>query len=175
MAGISDFLANLPGGGARANRFEIVVDFPPFAGGTDESRKTAFLAQSSSLPGSNMGTMIVAFRGRELKLPGDRTFESWDVTFYNDTGFELRNAFEKWHNEMNSYNSNSSSLSPSDYLSTVSVYQLDRNNQRVKEYTLKLAWPSVVAPIDVSQDSNDVIEMFSVTFEYSDIDNGNNS
>jgi hypothetical protein len=169
MAGISSFLAQLQGGGARPNRFEVLVDFPAFSATQEEIRKTAFLCQSTQLPGSNLGTMEVGFRGRSLKLAGDRTFEDLDLTFYNDTDFALRNAFEAWHNAINQYNSNTGLPSPAEYVSTVSLYQLDNDDNRIKEYVLKLAWPTIIGPIELAQDSNDQIEIFSATFAFSDI------
>jgi len=172
---ISRFKSALKGGGARSNRFEVLIDFPAFAAGNDEIRKTAFLCSSTQLPGSTLGVIEQPFRGRVLKLAGDRTFDEWEVTFVNDTDFGLRNAFERWHNFINGYNSNTGSTVPDDYMSNCTVYQLDNNDNRIKEYTLMLAWPTVVAPIEVGQDQNDQIEMFAVTFAYSDINNGNNS
>src|SRR5690625_3835059 len=103
---ISSFKAALKGGGARSNRFEVIIDFPAFAGGSDEIRKTAFLCSSAQLPGSTLGQIEQPFRGRVLKLAGDRTFDDWEVTFVNDTDFALRDAFERWHNAINGYNSN---------------------------------------------------------------------
>jgi hypothetical protein len=172
---ISSFKSALSGGGARANRFEVIVEFPAFAGNSDDMRKTAFLCSSTQLPGSNISVIEQPYRGRVLKMAGDRTFDEWEVTFLNDTDFALRNAFERWHNGINGFNSNTGLSSPGEYMSTVSVYQLDNNDNRVKEYSMLLAWPMVVAPIEVGQDQNDQIEMFSVTFAYNDLINGNNS
>ena len=172
MSTISEFLSNLKGGGARPNRFEVVVDFPAFAATQDAIRQTAFLAQSTSLPGSNLGLTEVPFRGRQLKLAGDRTFEDWEVSFYADTDFAIRDAFEAWQNGINGYNSNTGVSSPDEYMSTVSVHQLDNEDNRIKTYVLYYAWPQIVGPMEVAQDSNDQISQFSVTFAYSDIDNG---
>lgn len=171
MASISEMLSALKGGGARPNRFEVVVEFPAFAATQEEIRKTAFLVQSANLPGSTLGTTEVQFRGRSLKLAGDRTFEDWTSTFYNDTDFALRNAFEAWQNGINQYNSNTGTI-PDEYMSTVSVYQLDNQDNRIKEYVLLYAWPTNVDPIELAQSSNDEVEQFSVTFAYSDIENG---
>lgn len=169
MASISDFLSALQGGGARPNRFEAIVEFPAYAANQETIRQTAFLCQSTQLPGSNIGAMEVGFRGRQLKLAGDRVFDDIDLVFYNDTDFALRDAFEAWHNAINQYNSNMGVATPTEYLSTVSLYQLDNQDNRIKEYVLKLAWPSVIAPIELDQTSNDAIETFAVTFAYSDI------
>lgn len=172
---ISAFKAALKGGGARANRFEVLIAFPAFAGTSEAIRKTAFLCSSTQLPGSTLGVIEQPFRGRTLKLAGDRIFDEWEVTFVNDTDFDIRNSFERWHNFINSYNGNVGSTVPDEYMSNVTVYQLDNADNRVKEYNLQLAWPSVVAPIEVAQDSNDQLELFSVTFVYSDITNGNSN
>lgn len=175
MASISEFLSALKGGGARPNRFEVVINFPAFAGGAEEIRQTPFLVQSTSIPGSTLGAIEQPFRGRQLKLAGDRTFEEWEVTFVNDTDFAIHDAFELWHNAINAYNSNTGFQSPDEYMATAVVYQLDNQDNRIKEKVLKLAWPSNVGPIELAQDSNDVIETFSVTFQYSDIENGNST
>ena len=175
MATINEFLNELRGGGARPNRFEVVVDFPAFAGGAEEIRSTAFLVMSTSIPGSNLGVIEQPFRGRQLKLPGDRTYDEWEATFVNDTSFGIHTAFQNWHNAMNQYNSNTGLENPGDALSTVSVYQLDNQDNRIKEVVIKLAWPSVIGPIELDQSSNDVLETFSVTFAYSDIANGSST
>lgn len=175
MSSISQFKANLSGGGARANRFEVLVEFPAFAGGAEEIRKTPFLVSSTSLPGSTLGVIERPFRGRVLKLAGDRTFEEWTATFVNDTDFGLRDAFELWHNAINAYNSNTGISDPDEYMATVTVYQLDSKDNRIKEYVLRMAFPNIIAPIELGQDSNDAIEEFEVTFQFSDMNSNTTS
>jgi hypothetical protein len=175
MADIGQFLANLKGGGARSNRFEVVINFPAFAGGSEEIRKTAFLAQSTNMPPSTLGVIEQPFRGRVIKLPGDRVYDEWTCTFVNDTDFALHDAFELWHNAMNAYNSNTGANSPDEVFSSATVYQLDNQDNRIKEKTMKLAWPSNIGQIELAQDSNNTIETFEVTFQFSDIDNGNST
>ena len=172
---IQNFLSNLKGGGASPNRFEVVIDFPAFAATQEEIRKTAFLVQASQIPGSNLGVKEVGFRGRQLKLPGDRTFEDWEATFYKDTDFAIQNALERWQNAINAYNSNTGLTAPEEMFGTVEVHQLDNNDNRVKSVAMLYAWPQIITPIELAQDSNDQIETFSTTFAYSDIDNGNST
>jgi len=169
VASIAEFLSALRGGGARPNRFEVLVNFPAFAAGSDEIRQTAFLVQSTSIPGSNMGVIEQPFRGRQLKIAGDRTYDTWDATFVLDIDYGLHDSFERWHNAINAYNSNTGFQAPDDYMATVTVFQLDNQDNRVKEKTLRLAWPSTVGPIELDQSSNDTIATFTVTFQYSDI------
>lgn len=175
MSSIAEFLGVLKGGGARSNRFEVVINFPAFSGGADEIRKTPFLAQSTNMPPSTLGVIEQPFRGRVVKLAGDRVFDEWTCTFVNDTDFALHDAFERWHNAMNAYNSNTGIIPPIEYMSSATVYQLDNQDNRIKEKVMKLAWPSNIGQIELAQDSNNTIETFEVTFQYSDIDNSNNS
>jgi hypothetical protein len=166
---ITQFKNNLKGGGARPNRFEVLVEFPAFAGGAEEIRKTPFLVNAASLPGMTLGVIEQPFRGRPLKLAGDRTFDEWTATFLNDTDFALRDAFERWHNGINQVNANTGFTNPDDYMAVVTVYQLNGADERIKEYALKLAFPTNIAPIELGQDQNDAIEQFEVTFQYSDM------
>lgn len=167
---INNLKAQIKGGDvARPNRFEVVVEFPAFAGGADLSRKTSFFVNSTQLPSSTLGVTEVPFRGRMLKLPGDREFTDWTGNFIVDNSFDLRDAFERWHNGMNSYNTNIGASDINDVFGVVDVYQLDNNDNRIKEYNLLLAWPSVVGQIELAQDSNNTFEQFEVTFVYSDM------
>lgn len=167
---IADFKGQLKGGGARPNRFKVMVEFPSFAGTVDDTTKTQFLCISTQLPGSTLGVIEIPFRGRTLKLPGDRVFDEWTCSFINDTGFELRNAFERWHNGINAYNSNSGSVVPDEVMSNVTISQLGSDDTVLKTYTLKLTWPSVIGPIEVGQDQTDTYEQFDVTFVFSDLE-----
>lgn len=172
---ISSFIGALQGGGARPNRFEVMVAFPSFAAGSDEIRKTAFLVQSTQIPGSTLGTIEQPYRGRFIKLAGDRTFDTWNCTFVNDTDFALHSAFERWHNGINAYNSNIGFLTPAEYMATATVWQLDNQDNRIKEVVLKYVWPESIGPIELGQDSNNVISTFDVTLNFSDIDNQNST
>lgn len=65
VLGVDDFKSKLRGGGARPNLFKATINFPAYADG--DAELTSFLCETAQLPGSNMGTIIVPFRGRQLK------------------------------------------------------------------------------------------------------------
>ena len=91
---ITDFKSKLTGGGARSNLFEVVLSFPNIAqADTNTLDKSRFLVKTAALPASNIAPLDVAFRGRVLKVAGDRTFDSWTITVINDTDFSIRSAF----------------------------------------------------------------------------------
>jgi len=166
MASINDFKAKLSGGGARPNQFKVVMPFPGYAQVGGEIEDLAFLCQATSLPAMTIGTFTVPFRGRAIKIAGDRTIATWSVTVLNDTNFKLRNAFERWQNGINSMSDNEGLTNPGDYQVDAFVDQLDRNGATIKSYTLRGAFPNDITSIALGMGTNDSIETFDVTFDY---------
>lgn len=166
MAGIDDFKSKLTGGGARPTLFRTIVNYPAFANG--DSELTSFMVKGAQLPSSVIAEVIVPFRGRQLKVAGDRTFEPMSLTVINDINMEVRNAFEQWMNQINTHVSNTGLNNPSDYKADVIIQQLDREDNVTKTYTLRGAFPINVSTIDLSSDSADTIEEFTVelTFDH---------
>ena len=166
MPNINNFKAKLAGGGARANQFKVVMPFPGYAQVGGEIEDLAFLAQATSIPAMTVGKINVKFRGRDVKIAGDRTFTSWSVTVINDTDFKLRNAFERWQNGINNMSDNEGLVNPVDYQVDAFVDHLDRNGNTIKSYTLRGAYPTSVDAIELDYNTVDAIETFGVTFEY---------
>ena len=141
MANINDFKAKLAGGGARANQFKVVMPFPGFAQVGGEIEELAFLCKSASLPGMEVPSFNVPFRGRAIKIAGDRSIANWTIKVINDTNFKLRNAFERWMNGINNMTDNEGLTNPVDYQVDAFVDQLDRNGNTIKSYTLRGVFP----------------------------------
>ena len=166
MANINDFKAKLAGGGARANQFKVTMPFPGYSQVGGEIEELAFLCRATSLPGMQVPSFGVPFRGRNIKIAGDRTFEDWNISVYNDTNFKLRNAFERWSNGINNMTDNEGLTNPADYQVDAFVDQLDRNGATLKSYTLRGAFPVIIAPIELTYDEQTAVEQFDVTFSY---------
>ena len=166
MANINDFKAKLAGGGARANQFKVTMPFPGYAQVGGEIEDLAFLCTATSIPAMAIGGVTVPFRGRQIKIAGDRTIAEWSVTVYNDTNFKLRNAFERWQNGINNMSDNEGLTNPVDYQVDAFVDHLDRNGNTVKSYTLRGAFPNIVGEIELNYDEATTIEQFDVTFQY---------
>ena len=162
---ISDFKSKLTGGGARANLFEVVLTFPD-AAAPDQVvlDKSRFLVKGANMPASNVNPIEVPFRGRVLKIAGDRTFDSWTVTVINDTDFAIRSAFEKWMNVINRVSDNTGLTNPADYQADAYVYQLDRDGSALRSYRFYDVFPTQVGPIDLSYDSQG-LEEFTVELQ----------
>ena len=159
---VDDFKAKLKGGGARPNLFRVTLNFPAYAGGNAEL--TSFMCKSAQLPASTINVVDVPFRGRQLKIAGDRTFDDWTVTVINDTGFEVRNAMERWMNGINGHTANTGFTNPVAYQSDLIVDQLDKDGSVLKSYNFRGAFPSNIGAIDLSYDTVDTVEEFDVEF-----------
>jgi len=166
MANINDFKAKLAGGGARPNQFKVTMPFPGYSQVGGEIEELAFLCKITQLPAMTVGMVTVPFRGRQIKIAGDRTFADWTITVINDTNFKLRNAFERWQNGINNMTDGEGLTNPADYQVDAFVDQLDRNGATIKSYTLRGAYPIDVAAIELDYGNNDTIEEFQVTFNY---------
>jgi len=167
MANINDFKSRLQGGGARANQFEVHMNFPSFAGNASVAQEMTFLCTSTTTPASTVAEVPVAFRGRTLYLAGDRTFETWSTTVINDTDFKIYRAVERWLNGMNDLKFNTSDhISPDDYMVDAYITHLDRNNAPLKNWTFRGVFPTALPGIALDYGTNDAIETFDVTWRY---------
>ncbi len=166
MPNINDFKARLAGGGARANQFKVVMPFPGYAQVGGEIEDLAFLCQATSIPAMTIANVDINFRGRQVKIAGDRTFGDWSITVLNDTNFKLRNAFERWQNGINNMTDNEGLTNPVDYQVDAFVDHLDRNGNTIKSYTLRGAYPTTVDEIPLDYGTNNAVETFGVTFSY---------
>ena len=124
-----------------------------------------FLVKTAALPASNVGPIEVPFRGRVLKLAGDRTFDTWTVTVINDTDFTLRSNFEQWMNLINKHTDATGKTNPSDYMKDAYVDQLDRDGTVLRTYKFHDIFPTNISQIDLSYDTTDTIEEFTVEFQ----------
>lgn len=164
ILGVDDFKSKLRGGGARANLFNVILNYPAYAGGDVEL--SSFLCKGASLPQSAVNVTPVNFRGREVKMAGERTFDDWTVTILNDTDFAIRDALERWSNGINGHQTNTGLTNPNDYQVDLIVDQLDRDGTTLKRYNIRGAFPQTIGQIDLSYDTTGEVETFDVTFSY---------
>jgi hypothetical protein len=163
---VDNFKANLTGGGARPNLFKVICTLPPGVATGLNLSEASFMIKAASLPPSTLAAIEVPFRGRQLKVAGDRTFENWSITVINDNSMSVRNAFERWSDRINANKQNTGILSPRDYQADMIVQQLDRQNRVVKQYTMRGAWPVTVSNIELNYETTNQIEEFTVELAY---------
>ena len=181
---LSQFKAKLAGGAARANLFEVSIPTFPSAvsgawgpGDDAENGIFKFLCKSATLPASNVVSNDIPFRGRILKVAGDRTFDDWTVSVINDEDFKLRTAFEQWANVMSKLDDATGVSNPSSYMTDAYVQQLGRgatvageanagaDSAILRTYKFYDIFPTTIGEIALSYDSSDETEQFDVTFK----------
>ena len=172
---ISDFKSALIGGGARPNLFEVELTTLP--GGIEwDAEIFRFMCKSANLPAQNVASIDVPFRGRIFKVAGDRTIDTWSITVINDEDFRLRKSFEAWSELIAKLDNNLGATNPAAYMVNAKVFQLGRgsvsssrdnsgeSNAVLAEYEFVDIFPTSVSAIDLSYDSSDTIEEFTVEF-----------
>ena len=181
------FKGKMVGGGARPNLFECELFFPDEAIPTNSSKdeiadKSRFLVKAAQLPASNVAPILIPFRGRNLKIAGDRTFEPWTITVINDVDFKIRTAFERWMNLINKHEDNAGLTDPTAYQKDLFVRQLGRASLEgstptsasqlpvLKMYKFHGTFPTNISDIALSYDSSDTIEEFSVELQVQWVD-----
>jgi len=181
---ISQFKSKLQGGAARPNLFEVSIPSFPSAiteawnsGDNGENGTFKFLCKAANLPASIVAPINVPFRGRNLKVAGDKTFEPWVVTIINDEDFKLRTAFEKWSNILSKLDDNTGVTNPGSYMTDAYVQQLGRGREKfsttnnggehsvLRTYKFYDIWPDNISAIALSYDSTNAIEEFTVSFQ----------
>jgi hypothetical protein len=167
---VAEFRANMLGDGARPNLFAVTLVFPTFVtGGSAAGSKTTFLAKAAQLPGSSIAAVPMYYFGRELKFAGNRTFGDWTLTVINDEDFSIRNALERWSNNINSHVTNvrsGNAKAPNQYSVDATVQQYGKAGDILKTYKFVGMFPVDIAPIELDWGSNDSIEEYSATFAY---------
>jgi hypothetical protein len=162
---ISSFRNSLGAGGARPNQFLVTLAFPALTGFA-ASEATSITVTSAALPASNVNPCVIQYRGREVKMAGERTFDPWTVSIVNDTSMTLRTAFERWSNLPNDRTNNGGQTTPAAYMADIIVQQLDRNDSIIRTYQMYDCFPITVSEVGLSYGSNDTISEFTTTFAY---------
>ena len=175
---ITQFKSRLAGGGARPNLFEVNINDFKYADAWD-NETFQFLCKTAALPQSSITPVEIPFRGRVLKVAGDRTFDTWTVTVINDTSFNIRDAMEQWSNAINDLQFDGGETSPAAYQKEAFVTQLGRKNdnkgtlsnggddmQQIRQYKFFGIYPNAVSSIPLDYGATDQIEEFQVTFNY---------
>ena len=181
---LTNFKSRLATGGARPNLFEVNITTGEENSYWNETAQEdfQFLCKATSMPTQTIGSVDVPFRGRILKVAGDRTFEPWSVTVINDESFNIRKSFEKWSQAINNLATGVGEVNPGAYMGRGQIRQLSRSatvagatggtatfdsgdQKVVHEYQVEDIWPSEIGSIDLSYESSDAIEEFTVTFQ----------
>jgi hypothetical protein len=161
---ISNFRSNFQGG-TRPNRFLVTGGIGAAPIGDD-----GFLIKATTLPASTNGVIPVPYRGRVLKIPGDRMFAEWAITVIDDAdeSTDLRGLFTKWSNDVNAHVANTTKDPNMTETMTMWTVQMlsQKDDSPIRTIELHNCWPIEVAAVDLSYDTADSITEFSVNLAY---------
>ncbi len=170
VADVNSFLNNFQGSGARSNRYEVMIGFPNFLNIRDTTiqQKISFTCMAASIPASELGEAIVPYKGRQIKVPGDRTFGDWNVTILIDSDFMGRDVFETWSSGMLGNSSNlvksANELNALQIFGQAQVNLLDRNDQIIKRYQITGMFPKSVSEVTIGYDQDNQVMQQQVSF-----------
>ena len=182
---LNDILAELRGsrGYAFPNRFEVVIHGPhprpggewnenvwasrERMGGAQRLRKIYLRCEAVTLPGRNVSTMTdtnIYGPTREV-VEGVTYAEDVTLTFQSSSDLDERTYFEQWQENM--FNPDTWNLGYyNDYVGTVEIYILDKQDQR--QYGLKLheAFPKSINATSLSAASSNEIIKVDIAFSF---------
>jgi hypothetical protein len=166
MADITGFRASIGTGLVRANQFRVTIKFPAIMAGFENiSALGQFHVRAANLPSSTIASVPVYFQGRAVHVAGEREFQPWAVSVYNEN-FALRDALMTWSHRINNIHNNTGVITVADYQADLFVEQLDRNGRVLKTVTIHHAMPVEIGEIALDFQDNNSVEMFGCQFVY---------
>lgn len=168
---IGEFRSQFVYDGARNNLFKVNMQFPLIAGANPQAaqKKFSFMCRGSQIPGLSQGVAQVNFMGRDIKLPGNKTFNEWTVTVLNDEDYIVKNQFDRWMNAFNTHQGNlrnANALNASQYSSDPVIQHLGKSGNVIQEWKLIGAFPMDISPVDLDWANNDNVGEFNVSFAF---------
>jgi hypothetical protein len=164
---IDAFISNVKTRGlARTNRFQIYIGFPagtvvPYTGVL-----SSLFCEVAGLPGYNIATQPHRTIGEAREVPYEPMYDPINLTFYMDSSFEIKDAFETWMSYI---------IDPitkthgyySQYVSNISI--LVENVDQSVPYRVELfeAYPKSMQTITLDQNGKDVMRLnIGIAYKY---------
>ncbi len=167
---VTDFNNQYTGDYARQNLFLVDIDkITAIAGGNPGG---GMFVKAGSLPEATVGMVEVPYQNRKLKIPGDRTFADWTATILQDEGYVLRTALLNWQAAISGFSSFSSTAGVSTSHKQILIQPWNRNGTKSGHKANVYGWPSSVGSVELSWESADAIQEYTVTFTISWDDGG---
>lgn len=171
--GLDSFVTKLVSDGARASLFEANIDMVGKQN-AGSAKNFNFMCKGIQIPSNAIGITTVMYKGRAVKLPGNRTYEDLTTTILNDEGYILRNMVENWMSNLNSHWGN---IRGADYMKKLGGAKGYTSTMQLKSFSktgvqdgdsweFKNCWPTSLDQIDVNWDPNDSIMEYTVTWAY---------
>lgn len=140
---------------ARSNLFEVNMSIM----GSDFIWK----CKAASLPKASVGKVDLAYMNRVIGLAGDRTYDAWTITVYNDYQQITREKFLKWQELCQTYDKVIHGELPNSYKNqTAQIWQYDRAGNKTASFTITGIWPMNIGEVALEWGISDAAEVFTV-------------
>lgn len=162
---LSDFQKNVKEV-ARPNRFLLRFTNTPAKTGTGiaDVINYQYHVRSASIPSRTIGDVSnLYWQGMNYKIAGDPIYDDYTVTFLNDVEFKMRKSLEAWLDFIAGSVDNIRHIH-SEMKGVIQLIQLDSLGSEIGIYNLHGVYPKSIDAIELSYESSDQIEEFSVTF-----------
>lgn len=144
---------------ARPNLFEVEI---PFMG-----KNFSFKCKAAAMPAGIVEKIPVGYMNRKINVAGDRTFDDWTITIYNDDAHNTRQQIADWQAICHGQTNEITGGTPAQYKHPCVIRQFARDGKTIsKEITIVGAWPTNVGEVQLDWDSNNEVETFEATFAY---------
>lgn len=153
---------------SKPNRFLCFIYLPSYL--TDNfGESIKFYVKGAQIPQRSFNDIEIKYFGQTLRIPGDNIIDDLILTFINTDYFKIRTLFERWMHELNQFdNGYKKEAKEGIEESIIHIKQIGKNfDDILAEYVFYNCYPKNISTIELSQDSNDMIEDFTVTFSYS--------
>ena len=188
MATIEDLKATISkkGGLARANRFNVIFTPPKqsllnlnpetiissaISGNfsarnlINNPRDINVLCSSISIPGRQISTLDYQAEKQTIKIPYGELHDDVTCTFLLTNDYYMKTVFDSWVGsivDMDQY----AVAYKRDITTDVIIQQLDEQNTPIYGVRLEGAFPTTIADIELSNDSENTVQSLSVSFSY---------
>ena len=135
-------------------------------GNNNVNSQVSFLCKASKVPQSTLAINNAFYMGRPYKYPGDKSFNDWSITCYNDGSYGLRKAFEGWMNLINTNRTNTGPNYMDGFMTDWTVTPLTREGIPIITYSLRSCWPSTMTEITLDMNAQTEPSTFDVTIAY---------
>jgi hypothetical protein len=160
---VNSFKSAIRTGGARSSLFEVLVTNP--ANGTSDTNFPLFCL-AGSIPAMKINKLNLSYFGRNVPVAGNRDWDDWTVTFYNDEDFAIRDAMETWSNYINGFESNVRKFGTSlmtEYKSSAQVIQYSQTGAVLRTYQVIGIFPTNISEQELAW-GEETIQTVKVTF-----------
>lgn len=141
---------------ARPNLFEVEI---PYLG-----QNFKLMCKAATVPAATVEKIAVGYQNRKINIAGDRVYDDWTITVFNDDAHKIRDAIVAWNAMTHGTGSAITGATPAQYKKQAIVRQLNRNTESTSEKTLYGIFPTNVGEVTLDWEQNNEVETFEVTF-----------